>query len=309
MAQKIAFLFPGQGAQSVGMCKNLYEKSPVFKQTIEEIEDLAYQKIWDVISNGPEKELTKTNRCQLALFAVGYATFCAVRFEKPHIVPTYCAGLSLGEYTALCAAGVLSLQESVNLVMRRAELMQESCEKYPGKMTAVLGLTLEVISSIIKEYSDPEALAVANYNAPQQIVVAGTEQAIDWFEAQAGSKGARRLVRLEVAGAFHSPLMRHAREGYKFFAETAKLNFSEVKVASNVTGEVVEYSEDFRQLMIDQICSPVAWCPTIQHLEAKGVKLFVEMGPGKILQGLNRRITQSSRTLSIESIEDFAALI
>jgi [acyl-carrier-protein] S-malonyltransferase len=309
MAHKIAFLFPGQGAQSVGMCKSLYENSGVFKQTIEEIEDLAYQKIWQVISEGPEKELTKTDHCQLALFAVSLATFRAVRFERPHLVPSYCAGMSLGEYTALCAAGVLSLQESVNLVLRRAQLMQESCEKYPGKMTAVLGLSIDVIESIVSEYPDKEALAVANYNAPQQIVVAGTPSAIEWFESKAGAKGARRLVRLDVAGAFHSPLMKEAMETYKAYVDTAKLEFSEIKVASNVTGTVIEYSEDFRELMTQQICSPVRWCPTIANLESQGVKLFIELGPGKILQGLNRRMAQSSQTLSIETIEDFTALL
>lgn len=310
MANQVAFLFPGQGAQSVGMCKDLYEKSSVFRDTIQEVEDLSYQKIWHFVSEGPERELKKTDRCQLALFAVCLATFRVVRFLKPDLNPTYCAGLSLGEYTALCAAGVLSTQEAVSLLLARAQLMQKACEEKEGKMAAVLGLGYDVVKSLIDQYPNSENLAVANYNAPQQIVIAGTAEAIAWFESRAASAGVRRLVYLEVAGAFHSPLMRSAQEAYKSYVDTAKFDFSGVQVVSNVTGKATEYSEDFRSLMVEQICCPVMWCPSIQYLESeKKVTLFVEMGPGKILQGLNRRITQSSRTVSIESVEDIINLL
>lgn len=305
MSDKVAFIFPGQGAQSVGMCRTLYEKSPVFRDTIHKIEEISYQPIWRYVSEGPEKELKKSDRCQLALFAVGLATYHAVSFERPNLKPLYCAGLSLGEYTALCAAGILDLEEAVHLLLKRSQLMQEACLAKEGKMAAVLGLSFDAIEAAVSQYPKKGDLALANYNANQQIVVAGTTEAITWFESKATSLGARRFVYLEVAGAFHSPLMEPAMKAYKPYVETARINYSEIQVVSNVTGKAVEYVEDLRELMVEQICAPVMWCSSMEYLEQeKGITLFVEMGPGKILQGLNRRITQRARTVSIESIED-----
>lgn len=312
MPQKVAFLFPGQGAQSVGMCRALYEQFEIFRDTIHEIEDLSYQKLWSIILEGPERDLKKTGNCQMALFATSIATLRVVQFEKPKLQARFCAGLSLGEYTALVAAGVLRLHEAVELVQKRAQLMEKACQDHVGKMIAVIGLTYDQVQKIVHEYipapGSEDVVALANYNAPQQIVVAGTLKGLQWFEDKARGAGARRMIELDVAGAFHSPLMKDAARDFAPYVETAHLAFSPINVVSNVTAEPIIYSEDFRELMVTQIVSPVLWCKTIQTLDREGVTLYVEMGPGRVLHGLNRKIGTMSKTVSIETVEDIASL-
>lgn len=308
MNQKIAFLFPGQGAQSVGMCRGLYEQYAIFKDTIEEIQDYIYRDLWTIIAEGPDRDLKKTVNCQLALFAVSLATMRTVLFEKPHLKPAFCAGLSLGEFSALCASGILDVREGTDLIEKRAHLMQRACELQPGKMVAVVGLVKEQVDQVLCQLEEGQVATIANYNAALQIVVSGNTKGIQRFCHLAQHSGARRLIELDVAGAFHSPLMRPAAEGFKPYMDTARLEHSDIKVCSNVTGNIVGYSDDFRTLLVKQITEPVLWYPTIQALCAQGVTTFIEMGPGRVLQGLNRRNTTTAQTFSVETVEDITAL-
>jgi [acyl-carrier-protein] S-malonyltransferase len=298
MSQKIAFLFPGQGSQSVGMCRDLYESSGIFRDVIHEIQDITYRSIWPIINEGPERELKKTVNCQLALFAVSLATMKVVLFEKPHLKPSFCAGMSLGEYSALCAAQVLELREAVELVEKRAELMQQACETVPGKMIAVVGLTKDLIEALLLRLENEREkkcdLYIANYNALQQVVLAGSSEAVEAFCKIAMQNGARKIVELDVAGAFHSPLMGAAADQFKPYLKTANFKISEIKVVSNVTGQEVIYNEDFRELLEKQITSTVLWYPSIHYLAEQKVDLFIELGPGRVLHGLNYNSIEDS---------------
>lgn len=311
MTKKVVFLFPGQGAQSVGMCKSLYEQFGSFREVIEEVEDTCYRKLWPLIAEGPERELKRTVNCQLALFAINLAVWRVLKIERHDLVPTFCAGLSLGEYCALVAAGVVRLHDAADLLKHRAEYMQKACEERVGKMIATLGLSFEKVSEVLNTCPDEDLkkeISIANYNAHDQIVVAGSERAIRWYEVAAKLAGARRLIELEVAGAFHSPLMESAKQRMVPILQTARFQFSDIKVISNVTAEPVIYSEDFREILADQIVKTVNWAPTLKFLQSKEIDLLVEVGPGKVLAGLSRRNSINIPIVSVESVEDIGLL-
>lgn len=301
---KKAFLFPGQGAQIVGMGKDFYDTFLIAKETFQEADDLLNMKLSRIIFEGPLDLLTQTQYSQLAIFVASMAIFRVVRSQLPDLVPDVCAGLSLGEYTALCASGRLSFKEALFLVQKRALLMNEACEKKPGAMAAVLGLSSE---EIVKAVAGLEGVWVANFNAPGQTVISGTKEGVAGAESVLKAKGAKRVLPLTVHGAFHSPLMQSAQEGLKPAIEKAVLQPSSIEFVMNVPGAFVQKEEEIKRFLISQVTQSVKWEQSILAMKAAGVELFLEIGCGKTLSGLNRKMDVPI-IASIEKLADLESV-
>lgn len=281
---KTAFIFPGQGAQYVGMGKDFYDAFAIARETFEEADDLLGEKFSKIIFEGPEEVLTQTKNSQLAIFIVSVAILRVVQQQFPDLKPIVCAGLSLGEYTALYASGKLGFKETLFLVRERARLMNEACEKVPGTMAAVLGLDAAGIEAAVKGI---EGVWVANFNAPGQTVISGTKEGIEKASLILKEKGAKRVIPLTVHGAFHSGLMRSAQEGLAPFVNAASLKESSIDLVMNVPGN---YTKEIRQNLISQVTQSVRWEQSITAMKEAGVEFFLEIGCGKTLTGLNRKM-------------------
>ena len=301
----IAYLFPGQGAQAVGMGKAFYDQ---FDEAKEVYRTATRRLGFDVAAlcfEGPQEELTKTHRCQSALFVTGLAAFAAFkRVVSSSLKPVAAAGLSLGELTALGAAEAFSLEQGCYLVQARGDLMTECAQQNRGTMLAVVGLSAEAIRPICEE---SEAVA-ANYNAQDQIVLSGTIEAIAKAEQLAKAQGAKRAVRLEVAGAFHSPLMQPAADKFKQVLSKVDFRAPVFPIVSNVTGEPTQEPETIRQLLAQQIVSPVRWEPSVRALINAGATRFLEFPPAKVLTALLRRIDASVKGMTLDAPNDFEKL-
>ncbi len=253
---------------------------------------------------GPPEELTKTERCQPALFVTSMAALAAFRVVAPSIKPVGAAGLSLGELTALAAAGVFSLSDGLYLVQARAEAMAECTAQQSGSMLAIIGLEKLAIDEICRQ----AGVVAANFNAADQIVLSGSVAGIEQAEGLAKAKGAKRAMKLEVAGAFHSPLMQSAATKFSQALAHITLNKPAFPVISNVTARPVEGPEQVRELLVKQIVSPVLWEPSMQWLIGQGVTVCVEFPPARILTGLLRRINPAVKGIAIDRPADFDAL-
>jgi [acyl-carrier-protein] S-malonyltransferase len=307
MSRKIAYIFPGQGSQYVGMGKDFYDSNPVAKAVFDEADTLLGSKFSELIFAGDPKELTLTKNSQLAIFIVSYALFCAVQSKCSSLPPTMTAGLSLGEYTALVAAGKISFSSALETVRLRASLMHQSCIDHPGSMSVVLGLSEHQIeealtSSMLKD------VQIANLNCPGQIVIAGTKDALVAAEGLLKTAGAKRVMPLDVSGAFHSALMKSARDGLSPYLEKLPILTTNIDVALNTPGDFVSDPEQIRKSLIAQVTEPVRWEQSIRKMTEKGVDLFIEVGCGKTLSGMNKRIGVVAPTISIEKIEDMNKL-
>lgn len=303
MGKKIAFLFPGQGSQYVGMGKDFYDSCPVAKEVFDKADEILGYKFSDLIFFGPKDELTLTKNSQLAIFIVSYAIFKAFKHEVPSLTPYACAGLSLGEYTALAASGKISFEECITLVKLRAEFMNDACITNPGSMSVVLGmqeLEVEQALSLIEN----ECVKIANLNCPGQIVIAGSHQGLEVAAAILKEKGAKRILPLDVSGAFHSLLMMPARENLAPYLTSAALSDTPISIVMNTPGDFVYDAESMRKNLIMQVTEPVRWERGILSMVSHGIDLFVEMGCGKTLSGMNKRIGVEHPTLSIEKVTD-----
>jgi [acyl-carrier-protein] S-malonyltransferase len=259
---------------------------------------------FDVIAlcfEGPPEDLTKTERCQPALFVTSIAAYAAFSTIAPSIKPVGVAGLSLGELTALVVAEVVSFQEGLYVVQARAEAMAECAAHHPGAMLAVIGLSDEAIQEICRQSG---ALA-ANYNAPEQVVLSGSVEAIARAQALAKERGAKRAVPLEVAGAFHTPLMQPAADQMKTVLAKIEIRPPKVPVISNVTAKPVQDPQEIRRLLVQQIVSPVLWEPSIRFLIQAGASTFIEFPPARVLTGLLRRIDRAVKGVAIDEPKDF----
>lgn len=253
---------------------------------------------------GPQEELTKTEKCQPALFVTSVAAFAAFHVMAPSAKPVGAAGLSLGELTALAVADALTFRDAVYLVQARADAMADCAAHHRGAMLAVIGLTWEVIETICKE----SGAVGANYNAADQVVLSGTVEAIERAEALANARGAKRAVKLDVAGAFHSSLMQPAATKFKQVLSKIEILEPRVPVISNVTGQPVRNAEEIRELLVRQIVSPVLWEPSMRHLILAGATHFLEFPPARVLTGLLRRIDSSVKGVAIDEPKDFDKL-
>jgi [acyl-carrier-protein] S-malonyltransferase len=283
-----AYIFPGQGAQFIGMGKDLYEGSPIAKSVFEEANAILGFDITDIMFEGTDAQLKETKVTQPAIFlhSVALAKKLGENF-KPDMV----AGHSLGEFSALVANGVLTFPEALQLVSKRALAMQKACEKQPSTMAAVIGLEDQIVENICESTSG--IVVAANYNCPGQLVISGEIDAINNACESLKEKGAKMTVILPVGGAFHSPLMEPAREELAAAIEKTVFNEPLCPIYQNVTAKAVHNASDIKKNLIAQLTAPVRWTQSIQQMIKDGATEFTEVGPGKVLQGLMRKIDRS----------------
>lgn len=306
--QKIAFLFPGQGAQYPGMGKDFIEHFSAAKLLFEEANDLLKRNITDVVMHGPENTLTETRNSQTGIFLVSMALLKVINQAFPLLKPFASAGLSLGEYSALTAAKALEFQEALPLVEKRGQFMNEACLTTKGTMAVIMGLDNAQVEELIKEANCPNDLWAANFNCPGQVVISGTLKGVAEGSRLAKEKGAKRVLPLQVHGAFHSGLMRSAEEKLKEALQLIHFKKTDIRLAMNISGGFISDPESMRQALAKQVTSPVRWDQSIRALSESGIDLFIEIGPGKTLAGLNKRIGTVAETLSIEKVGDLDLL-
>ena len=280
-----AFVFPGQGAQFVGMGKDLYENSALAKELFEKANDILGYRITDIMFNGTDEDLRQTKVTQPAVFLHSViSALCMGDDFKPEMT----AGHSLGEFSALVAAGALSFEDGLKLVYARAMAMQKACEANPSTMAAVLALPDEKVEELCAEVDD--IVAPANYNCPGQVVISGTNAGIDAACEKMLAAGARRALKLKVGGAFHSPLMAPAKEELTRAIDATEFKTPVCPVYQNVDGKPHTNPEEIKANLIEQLTAPVRWTQDVQAMIADGATDFVELGPGKVLQGLVSKI-------------------
>ncbi|MCY1095850.1 ACP S-malonyltransferase [Bacillus safensis] len=305
---KIAFLFPGQGSQKIGMGKDLFDQEAVSKAVFEEADKTLGFDLSSMIFEGDAEELTLTFNAQPALLTTSIAIL--KKFEESGIKADYAAGHSLGEYTALVAAGALSFKDAVYAVRKRGELMNEAVPAGEGAMAAILGLDKAALEEVTKEVTESGHLVeLANLNCPGQIVISGTAKGVELASEKAKEKGAKRAIALEVSGPFHSALMKPAAE--KFTDVLSKLDIADAKtpVISNVTADIVTSRDEIETKLIEQLYSPVRFEESVERLIDLGVTTFIEIGPGKVLSGLVKKVNRRLTTISVSDQETIEAAI
>lgn len=308
MNKKLALLFPGQGAQYPGMGKDFFDSFSSAKDTFKEADDRLNQNFSRLIFEGPAEELTLTKNSQLALFIVSIAILRSIGQQIGPIVPVACGGLSLGEYTALTAAGKIDFGSCLDLVRVRAQWMQEACQMNPGSMQVVLGLEADQVEKTIGTLHGSHPIWVANINCPGQVVIAGTESGLKIAADALKEQGAKRLLPLEVSGAFHSGLMLPAQEKLAPYIQSAPFTTSSIDVVMNTPGGFVSSTDEMRRYLFEQVVQPVRWEKCVRAMEARGIEAYIEIGAGKTLTGMNKRIGVTSPSLNIEKVADLDAL-
>lgn len=293
--KKIAFLFPGQGAQSIGMGKDLFENNEASKAVFEKANEILNKDVQKLCFEGPDEDLKQTINTQPAILTTSLAALAALQ-SKTDITPAFVAGHSLGEYGALYASGVLSLDDTLKLIAKRAAVMNEA---KGGAMAAVLNCPEDKITECLTEASKTAYVAVANYNTPEQVVITGKKEGIDKATELLTQAGAKRVLPLAVSGAFHSELMKDASDEFATYLQEFTLNDAQIPVITNVDAKITTNAEDFKSKMPQQIYSSVYWTQTIQKMVEEGVDTFIEIGPGKVLAGLNKKINAEVKTYNV----------
>lgn len=303
-SKKLAFVFPGQGSQAVGMGNDLAENFPSAAAIFARADAVLEFPISELCFNGPEEDLRQTINTQPALFVTSVAAFEAA---KEHgLVPAFAAGHSIGEYAALYAAGAFSFEDGVQLVRTRAELMQDAAEANPGAMAAILGLSPEQVEDAVAKASDAGVVVSANFNSPIQTVISGEVAAVARASEIAAEMGAKRVVPLNVSGAFHSPLMQDAADAlYEALIGVAVEKNIDIPVVANYTADFETEAEEIRTNLAKQITGSVRWVESVQSMIDAGAEAFIELGPGNVLAGLIKRIALEAK---IYSVGDKAAL-
>lgn len=300
--KRIAFVFPGQGAQAVGMGKTFYDSDPAAKRRFEQADDVLGFKLSQIIFEGPEDELKKTYNTQPALLATSIAVLESVR--ELGIEPAFVAGHSLGEYSALVAAGVMSFEDAVKTVRARGEFMEQAVPNGKGAMAAVLGAEREALAELCRRVTaEVGVVEMANVNCPGQIVVSGTAEGVAAVAERGKEAGAKRVVPLEVSGPFHSSLMQPAADKLEKELAAAEFRDAAVPVIANVTARPVTSGEEFRRLLVRQVVSPVLWEDSVRYLIGEGVDTFVEIGSGTVLAGLIKKIDKTVKVVSVNSAD------
>ena len=295
MTKKIAFLFPGQGSQSVGMGKDLYENFDAAKKVFDTADSVLGKSITTLCFAGPEDSLKQTVNTQPCIVTMSIAALEALKSECD-VKADFTAGHSLGEYCAMYASGVMTLETALKAIQKRADLMSEA---KGGAMAAVLNAPEGSVEEALKEASSVGYVDVANYNSPAQVVITGDENAVQKAGEILLEKGARRVVPLAVSGAFHSKFMENAGKEFEKFVSDLELNNASIPVVTNVDASLTTNAEDFRTKMPKQIYSSVYWTQTIQKMAEEGVEIFVEIGPGKVLAGLNKKIIPDAAVYNV----------
>ncbi|WP_040948618.1 ACP S-malonyltransferase [Gorillibacterium massiliense] len=299
---KIAFVFPGQGAQAVGMAKDAYESSTKSADIFHRADAAVGFALSELIFDGPDDELKITYNTQPALLTASIALLEA--FREKGVQPDFVAGHSLGEYSALVAAGVLDFEDAVRTVRARGEYMEQAVPRGQGGMAAVLGADRQVLADFCVDLSSHVGLVeLANINCPGQIVISGSREGIQAAVERGKEAGAKRVIPLEVSGPFHSSLMQPAAGRLRDNLSVLPMATAQVPVIANVTAEPVTDSNDIRRLLEEQVYSPVLWEDTILRLIQEGVDTFIEIGSGSVLSGLIKKIDRNVRTFTINSME------
>ena len=304
-----AILFPGQGSQFVGMARDLFENETVARDMFEIASERMGRDLMALCAEGPQEVLNATDVCQPAIFVASLAAVKVIENSggASHLEARATAGLSLGEYSALVHSGAIRFEDALDVVIARGKAMQEACDKTAGTMASILGLDLEAVREAVSEASEAGIVAVANVNAATQIVISGEKAAVELASEKAREKGARRVIPLEVAGAYHSPLMASATETLKPILANLQIAEPEIPFYANVSGARVSDPEEIREGLIRQVESSVLWEPTLRLLIEDGVAEVLEPGPGKVVAGLVRQVDRSIPTRSVlakDSIEE-----
>ena len=304
MKKPIGFLFPGQGAQSVGMGKDLFEQSPAARALYEKADAILGYTISQICFAGPEDQLTRTLYAQTGIFVTSLAALAALREKYPALTPSLVAGLSLGEFTALTVAGAISFEDALRLVQIRAEAMDDAAKKNPGTMAFIMGLTIEQCLAVAQE----AGCEVANLNAPDQTVLSGTLRAIEQACKIAEAQGAKRAMPLKVGGAFHSSLMGEAKARLEAALSRTPIREPQCAFIPNVTAQRVSNPEEIRSLLAKQLTNSVQWVRTMATARESGITSFLEIGPGKILKGLARKCQPELEVFSFGAMADHKSL-
>lgn len=294
----IAFLFPGQGSQAVGMGRAFYEASAAAKAVFQEADEALGEDLTRLIFEGPEADLALTVNTQPAILTVSVAAAAAA--AERGLRPALAAGHSLGEYSALVVAGALAFGDAVRIVRRRGQFMQEAVPVGTGAMAAILGLDLGQVQAVCAEAADGEVVEVANINAPQQVVIAGHRAAVERAVALAARRGGRKSVLLPVSAPFHCALMQPAAARLREVLDAVPVREPTIPVVRNVDAGLTRTAAEVKPALVAQVSSPVRWTEVVQRLHAEGARVFVEVGPGRVLTGLLRRILDGGRGLNVE---------
>lgn len=301
--KKFAMVFPGQGSQTVGMLAELAGNYPIVQETFKQASEVLGYDLWQLVQEGPAEELNKTWQTQPALLTASVAVYRVWQQKYPALKPEVMAGHSLGEYSALVCAGVLDFQDAVKLVELRGKLMQQAVPEGTGAMYAIIGLDNDAIINACKQAEQGEVVSAVNFNSPGQVVIAGAKAAVERAAALCKEAGAKRALPLAVSVPSHCALMKPAADQLSVSLESITLKEAGVSVLNNVDVKNEMEADAIRNALVRQLYSPVRWAETVEKMAQNGVEVLVEVGPGKVLNGLTKRIVDSLQAVSVNDVK------
>ena len=306
--KKFAMVFPGQGSQTVGMLAELAGDYPIVQETFKQASEVLGYDLWQLVQEGPAEELNKTWQTQPALLTASVAVYRVWQQKYPELKPEVMAGHSLGEYSALVCAGVLDFQDAVKLVELRGKLMQQAVPEGTGAMYAIIGLDNDAIISACKQAEQGEVVSAVNFNSPGQVVIAGAKAAVERAAALCKEAGAKRALPLAVSVPSHCALMKPAADQLSVSLESITLKAPVVAVLNNVDVKAETDAVAIRNALVRQLYSPVRWTETVEKMAQNGVEVLVEVGPGKVLNGLTKRIVDSLQAVSVNDVKSLNSI-